>query len=243
MQYLQWTFWIVGLGLQYMVVAALLGGAWREYRTTFFYSCLLVVATLADIVMNAAVGKHTWPYIYYYWTAEVLRQTGLYAVVVSLVSHAIPSSRSDRLRNALIRLLIVLAVIFWLGSFYILEVPKFSLWMSRVIRNLSFCSSIANLALWFVLIAAEKKETRLLMITGGLGLQMTGDAIGQSLRQVSRNTTWPGDMVLVLTHFLCLYIWWQAFQQKPEVAGDPVRSSPEPGLEVSPQPIPGVKHH
>lgn len=240
MPYLQWTFWIVGLGLQFLVVAALLGGAWREYKTAFLYSCLLVVATVADIVMNAAFGKMTWPYVIYYWTAEVLRQTALYAVVVSLVSHAIPN---NRLRAALIRLLICLAVIFWAGSLYIHEVSKFSLWMSRVVRNLSFCSSIANLALWFVLIAAEKKDARLLMITGGLGLQMTGDAIGQSLRQVSRTTTWPGDMVLVLTHFLCLYIWWQAFQQKPSPVDRMLRSLPKPALGVSPPPIQDAERH
>ncbi len=221
-----------------MVVSSLLGGPWREYKTVFFYSALLVVGTVADILMSPVGG--TRPYLYYYWTSEVLRQTGLYAVVISLVSHAIPN---NRLRSALIRLLVVLAIIFWVGSFYIHESAKFSLWMSRVIRNLSFCSAIVNLSLWFTLIAAEKKDTRLLMVTGGLGLQMTGDAIGQSLRQVSKMTTLSGDMVLVLTHFLCLYIWWQAFQDKPVQVGRVLKSVPKPSLAVSPQPIQDVKHH
>ncbi len=237
MPYLQWSFWIIGLGLQFLVVAALLEGAWREYRTAFFYSCLLVVCTIADIVMVSTASQRA--YIYYYWTSEVVRQTGLYAVVVSLVSHAIPN---NRLRAALTRLLVSLAIIFWVGSLYIHEVPQLSLWMSRVIRNLSFCSAIANLALWFVLLAAEKKDTRLLMITGGLGLQMTGDAIGQSLRQISKATIRVGDIVLVLTHFLCLYIWWRAFQEKPAPVSRILKSGPKPELVVSRSPISDAEH-
>jgi hypothetical protein len=93
--------------------------------------------------------------------------------------------------------------------------------MSRVVRNLSFCSAIVNMALWFVLIASERKDARLLMITGGLGIQITGDAIGQSLRQVSHVTTVAGNMIIVLAHFLCLYIWWQAFQEKRDLDSAP----------------------
>jgi len=240
MPYLQWSFWIIGLGLQFLVVAALLNGPWREYRTVFFYSCFAILSTVTDIVMGATINPRSRPYLYYFWSCELIRQTGLYAVVVSLVTHALPD---NRLRATLIKMLIILAMIFWVGSIYIQEGPKFSLWMSKVVRNLSFGSSIANLSLWFTLIAAEKKEARLLMITGGLGLSMTGDAIGQSLRQVSKAFTLPGDIIIVLTHFLCLYIWWQAFQQKTGAMAPILKSEPEHDLEESQVTTPDAGPH
>ena len=59
------------------------------------------------------------------------------------------------------------------------------------------------------------------MVSGGMGIQMAGKAIGHSLRQLSRSAMMPGDLVIVLSHLLCLYIWWQAFRhygQKAPVA-------------------------
>ena len=237
MPYLQWSFWIIGLGLQFLVILAFLGGTWRDYKTSFFYSVFLILSTIADIVMEVTVGTHTRTYVLYFWIAELLRQTGLYAVVVSLVLHAIPN---NRLRAALVRLLVCLAVIFWAGSLWIHQGHVISLWMSKVVRNLSFCSSIANLVLWFVLIAAEKKDTRLLMATGGLGLQMTGDAIGQSLRQLSRAAIPAGNIIIVVTHFICLYIWWKAFQTP---ATPKVISGPAPAPEELSHPIPDGEPH
>jgi hypothetical protein len=55
------------------------------------------------------------------------------------------------------------------------------------------------------------------MIAGGLGLQMTGEAIGQAIRQlnVSMQVSLGGSIFIVLTHFLCLFIWWRAFTLEP----------------------------
>ena len=47
-------------------------------------------------------------------------------------------------------------------------------------RDLNFCSAILDLALWALLIAAREKDHRLLLLSGGLGIQFTGEAIGES---------------------------------------------------------------
>ena len=112
--------------------------------------------------------------------------------------------------------MIALALLFWVGSFFIYQEPTVNKWMIKVVRNLSFCSAVATLILWFVLIASEKRDTRLLVITGGLGLQMTGEAMGQSLIQMSKHTFVVGVLTLMFAHFLCLYIWWRAFRAAPE---------------------------
>jgi hypothetical protein len=57
------------------------------------------------------------------------------------------------------------------------------------------------------------------MVSGGLGIQMAGKAIGHSLRQLSPLNPLAGDLVIVLSHLLCLYIWWHAFRRfDPEAA-------------------------
>lgn len=210
LQLLQWTLWIIGLGLQFCVLSALFAASRiKEYTAVFAYTLVLFVTTITDIVAILDQGRSpSWAILY--WVSEFLRQAGLYSVVISLVAHSVPNSRQ---RSAVTRLLVLLAMIFWVGSFYVQRNDNVTLWMTNALRNLSFCAAIVNLGLWFVLIASERRDQRLLMVTGGLGLQMTGEAIGQSLRQLSRNTVWLGNMTAILTHFLCLYIWWQAFRR------------------------------
>ena len=209
----QWAFWIIGLTFQYLVTQALLSGPFRQFTVIFAYLLCLAITTITDILMRLDVGKLGSTYIRYYWAMDLLRESAVYAVVISLVLHAMPDSRR---RAALLRLLVALALLFWVGSIVIYQDPHVSKWMTKVVRNLSFCSAVATLVLWFVLIASEKRDTRLLVITGGLGLQMTGEAIGQSLIQISKSTQVLGVLTLMFAHFLCLYIWWRAFSTSPE---------------------------
>lgn len=207
---LQWTLWIIGLGLQFFVISALFSGPIREYTAVFIYSVVLFLTTVIEIVAALDRGRITREWSMVFWVCEFIRQGAMYAVVISFVAHAVPN---DRQKSAVGRLLIFLALIFWAGSFYVQRSDNVTLWMTNALRNLSFCSAIVNLGLWFVLIASERRDQTLLMVTGALGLQMTGEAIGQSLRQLSRSTLWLGNMTAILTHFLCLYIWWQAFRR------------------------------
>jgi hypothetical protein len=210
---LQWSLWAVGLTLQYLVTQALIAGPFRQFTVVFAYILCLIITTLTDILMSFDMGNLSRIYFRYYWTADLLRESALYAVVISLVLHAMPDGRR---RAALVRILVLVAILFWIGSIVMYQEPNLNKTMVKVVRNLSFCSAVATLVLWFVLIASEKRDTRLLVITGGLGLQMTGEAIGQSLRQISKQTNLIGGLTMVFAHFLCLYIWWRAFQPKTQ---------------------------
>lgn len=215
MKSFQWPFWIIGLSFQYLVTQALLSGAFRQFTVIFAYLLCLTLTTITDILIRLDVGKVGSIYISYYWAGDLLRESALYAVVISLILHAMPNSRR---RAALLRVLVALAMLFWAGSIVVCQDPNFTKWMTKVVRNLSFCSAVSTLILWFVLIASEKRDTRLLVITGGLGLQMTGEAIGQSLIQISKSTQEVGWLTMLFAHFLCLYIWWRAFSTSPENA-------------------------
>jgi hypothetical protein len=110
--------------------------------------------------------------------------------------------------------------VFVLVSVYFTWNPKIGHWMTNLSRNLGFLAVVLNLVLWAALIQFRRQDRVLLMVTGGMGIQMAGKAIGHSLRQLlyPRNPL-AGDLIIVLSHMLCLYIWWPAFRRSGQRAG------------------------
>ncbi|MBC8167938.1 MAG: hypothetical protein H7Y20_18975 [Bryobacteraceae bacterium] len=209
--------WAVGVGLQYLVLSTLLHGPWRQLPVLLAYLICLTTTTLADIFLQKVLGLKSPGYRTYYWTAELARQTLLLALVVSFLARVVPIGRSRRM---LVRIAVVAATLFWCGSLWLNWQPQLNLWMTLVVRNLSFCSAVLNLCLWFALISGERRDTSHLLLTGGLGLQMTGEAIGQSLRQLFPILPpgLAGALLTIFSHFLCLVIWWQAIRFQPVVS-------------------------
>lgn len=210
MEPLQWGIWALSLGIQFAVVWRLLDGAYREFTGLLIYVIFLIISTLGDITAYYYWPHNTREYYYYYWIAELLRQTGLYAVTVALVLYALPRTRT---RSAVLRMLIAAALLFWIGSVLIHNQAAFAKWLNSVVRDLSFGSAVVTLCAWFFFIRAERRDARLLMVTAGLGLQMTGDAMGESLLQMIPGLRFVGGMVIVAAHLLCLVIWFYAFRR------------------------------
>jgi hypothetical protein len=76
------------------------------------------------------------------------------------------------------------------------------------------------MALWALLIASRGMDHQLLLLSGGLGIQFTGEAIGTSIRQLalrtrSRAMSLTGAVVILLADLAILYIWWQALRTAP----------------------------
>jgi hypothetical protein len=195
--------------VQYLVLSALLRGVWKMYPLVLTYVAVLMVSTVTDIaVYFASPDRHIWTA--YYWSAELIRQSAMFAVVVSLAIKALPEGRS---RPALMRMALAFAVLFYSISMALQYQPDLNKWMTTVVRNLSFGSAVANLALWFYMIQGDRRDLTTLMLAGGLGLQMTGEAVGQSVRHLFPDQWFAGNMVIVISHFFCMLIWWQALQR------------------------------
>ena len=183
----------------------------------FIYTIAYFLATVAEIPVYIAYYsgvKGVKGYrVFLYWLDEGILQLLIFAVVMSLLYQASARVGSRRiLRTGLI----AGAVIFAGVSFLLHYNPHLALgrWMTLWTRDLSLCSTGLDLALWFLLIAARKKDHLLLMISGALGIQFTGEGIGQSLPSLSNSAiaVTAGDIVMVLADFICLYLWWQAFR-------------------------------
>lgn len=213
MEPLQWGIWALSLAIQFAVVWRLLDGAYREFTGLLVYVLFLIISTLGDITAYYYWPHTTREYYYYYWFSEFLRQTALYAVTVALILYALPR---NRMRSAVLRMLITAALLFWIGSVLVHNQAAFAKWLNSVVRDLSFGSAVVTLFAWFFFIRAERRDARLLMVTAGLGLQMTGDAMGESLLQMWPTARFVGGMVIVAAHLLCLVIWFYAFRRPPE---------------------------
>ena len=211
LQFFQWAFWAVGLGLQILLIVALSQGAGRFFPTLYAYIFCLLGTTVADIFAVMKLGKRSAAYLSYYWSAELVRQSVLFVLVVSLAIHVAPKNKRT---DAMSRLIAAAAGLIWLGSVASCYSSNLNAWMTTVVRNLSFFTGVLNLIVWFLIARSEERDMQRLMIAGGLGLQMTGEAIGQAIRQmrISYEVSVVGSVFIVLTHLLCLYIWWRALQ-------------------------------
>jgi hypothetical protein len=212
---LQWVLWAIGLGLQGLLLLTLFQGSWREFPALFAYMAALVATTSGEIIASTVLGKRSVYFLNYYWSAELLRQTALFAVVVSLVVHAFPGERKSESYG---RLMTVPAVLLWLVSIAIHYSSDVNDWMTAAVRNISFLTGVLNLIAWFCYVKDGGRDTTRLMIAGGLGLQMTGEAIGQAIRQInpkSWDAMFAGAIIIVCTHLLCLFIWWRALSTGP----------------------------
>jgi hypothetical protein len=211
---LQWIFWVIGLSLQLLLTVTLWQRAGREFPALFAYIGCLVVTTTADILAYVVLGRASYYYRTYYWSAELLRQTALFSLVISLAMHMLPEGRRTA---AFGRLIALTGGAIWLGSVALCYSTNLNNWMTSVARNLSFFTAALNLVAWFMFARVQPRDVQRLMIAGGLGLQMTGEAIGQAVRQmnVSIQVTAGGSIFIVLTHLLCLFIWWRALTLEP----------------------------
>jgi hypothetical protein len=210
---LQYASWLIGLPLELLIIGALLRGDYRRFPFLLLYSVALFLTTVIEISVNQAYFsgiRFAHSPATYYWLDEAVRQTLLFAVVISLTYLATSNLRSSRLvRAALIVGAIVLASV----SLLVHYDSHLGKWMTPWIRDIDFAAAFLDLGLWTLLLASRYKDTQLLMLSGALGIQFAGEAIAQSLRHLFQWSLSPGDLVSVATSLAALWIMWQALRR------------------------------
>jgi hypothetical protein len=225
---------IIWLPMELLVIATLLRGQYRRFP-------FILAFVVAEFLAVAAEIPAYWAYYHHVKNAtsqktllfalnEVVLQVLIYAVVVSLIYQATARLKSRRV----VALGVVAGAIAFAGiSFAIHRAGPgvtTGTWFTQWTRDLNFCSAILDLGLWTLLISSRQKDSRLLMISGGLGIRFTGEAIGDSIRQLAikhRSTplSLTGSVLVTLVDLLCLFIWWQALRAKSPVTV-PASTSP-----------------
>ena len=214
---------VIGIPLQILIIAGLVRGGYRRFPVVLAYMIADFLTTVVEFPSDVGyVRSMPWAadaYTAVYWLDEVIMQVLVYAVVMSLIYQATGKLRPRRIVRAS---LIAGALLFAGISFLIHRNPALNTgsFMTPWTRDLNLCSSVLDLALWALLIAARGMDRQLLLLSGGLGIQFTGEAIGTSIRQLALSTrshamSLTGGVLMLLANLVFLYIWWQALRAAP----------------------------
>ncbi len=78
----------------------------------------------------------------------------------------------------------------------------------------SFWLVLLNLYWWTLLLRKRRLDRRVLLLSAGIGLMMTGQVISDGIMYLSTPKGFGGLLALLVmysTHFACLYAWYNAF--------------------------------
>jgi hypothetical protein len=219
---IQLVSWCVGLPLTILVIAAMIRGPYRQFPVLFLYVVIGFASTVAAMPLYVSYYLHPDHAMYTrmaqwsFWN-DLLLEPLAYAVVISLIYASAAHVRSRRvvLMGTIGGATLIAAV-----SFLIHFKPglEHGVWLALWTRDLNAFSEILALALWGLLLSTRGRDPKLLLVTGGLGIQFTGEAIGDSVRSIayqrrSHNLAFTGSFITALADLTALYIFWQAFRK------------------------------
>ncbi|MGA3078550.1 MAG: hypothetical protein ABSG56_33325 [Bryobacteraceae bacterium] len=203
---LQYGAWAIGLWLNLRVISALVRGSYREYPFVFAYALSLLASTVVEIALQAAPRRVQDGY---YWIDEVILDVLVFCVVIAFIDEAARHSKQKTIER---HWLVLAAALIFAVSYAIHHSSHFNLQMTLISRDLNICAAVLDLILWSLLVTARRPNRRLMLLSGGLGLQLTGAIMGEQLRQLSRSLFLTGTLLEVTTGLLGLYVWWRALR-------------------------------
>ncbi len=222
-----------------VLITRLLRGDWLKFPLVFAFATaefLLAVAqlpTIWAITFHATPASLSWSARVYQW-GELFMEFFTFVLVISLIFRASAFLQS----RGVMRVACVLGAVLFVGiSFWAHYGPhlRVGLWMAPWTRDLNLGTSILDIALWSLLLAQRRESNRLLLLSGALGIQFAGSAIGHSMRSMATHYhAWPamaGGKVVVIAGIIRVYIWARAFRPLPQAVrkGLAVDSPPAPG--------------
>jgi hypothetical protein len=212
---LQIAAYVIGLPLGLMIMTALLRGHWKQYPFVFAYAVGDFLTSVLEIrpglQYEGATAQAKRSFSLLYWWDERVMQVLVFLLVISLIYRAAAHLKTRRI----LLLGVICGILLFAGiTLFTYFDPGVSTgkWMTPWLRNLNFCAAILDLGLWALLIGARRKDYRLLMVSGALGIQFTGGAIGQAVRQLSHSSVQVTGYLITLSNLTCLYIIWRAFR-------------------------------
>ncbi len=214
---------LLWLPLEILLITRLLRGDWRRYPLLFVLVVTEFLMGVADAPRVLAVYQNVPDALRLragtYVVIELADQVLLFSVVLSLINRAAAYLQS---RNLIRAACVLGALLFGAISFLVHYNPhsRFVLsWMTPWTRDLNVCTTVLDLALWFLLLSRRQKDQRLFLLSGALGIEFSGSAIGNSMRSMaSRQTPWPalaGGTIMVIANLVRLSLWARAFRSAP----------------------------
>ncbi len=157
----------------------------RKFWIILAYVSWELIATAALTILDvlyhgSAKGPPTEAtrlYARLYWSNDVLVDLFRFVLVIVLIYRASEGTTkrvSGRMLTALVVAMIVLPFVLFHPTF---QPFPHATWFNSTSELLNFGAAIMNLMLWATLIASRNRDPKLLMVSAGLGVVVTGTAI------------------------------------------------------------------
>jgi hypothetical protein len=204
----------VGLALICFLIAVIFrSGGWRRYPFLALYLATALIYQVTAMVVYAKVSNAESPaYAMTYWTGDTVLHGLILLMVLFLIREALVGNKGLDLAAFMIVAPVVAFVVIIL---YLLQ-PEHSGrgWIFPLSRNLSFIEEVLNFILWTVLIRNRSRDVVLLLVSAGLGIQVTGEVIGRTIRlyAVDPSVSWLPDAIILLCEVGALFVWYRAFR-------------------------------
>jgi hypothetical protein len=208
------------LVLQVLLLSFLLFQSYyRKYALLFGYRLVYLATSILEVVLVHHFGTKTNPtYTLVYWTDEVTLDLLQFLLVIVLTYHAMEGNPSRPVFGRFFGLVVLVIV---LVPFLIFHRPLFSNhWFYQTSQLLNFGAGVMNLALWTALLGSRRRDPQLLLVSAGLGLSVTANAISFGIRLLgARGGPNPfADALSTAADLFSLVIWCWAFQPKKKSA-------------------------
>jgi hypothetical protein len=221
--------YVIVIPLQLLVIAAFIRGPYRRYPFVFAYFVGAFLAAAAEVPAeiyyysskgNARIAAYKL-LDQVYWINEIILQVVVFTAVISLLYLATTALKSRRM----VRIGLVCSALLFAGTSYLIHHGTGTFltgWMTLWSRDLNVGAMVLDLALWALLLGARFKDSKLLLLSGSLGIMFAGDAISGSLRNMAAHYEKKsamgqflfitGDASSVLSSLTFLFLIWRTFR-------------------------------
>ena len=205
--------------LDVVVLLLLAKGPLRRFPFAFVFCSVQLVINAAETVISFSIGSRTKFYTQFYWAADMVAHLCILLVIVALIYRVMAGNPMQKWAPAAG---VLAGVAVGVVSLVFYHAPLLSKWMTPVTRNLSFTEEILNFVLWGLLLEKRDYDRQLLMVSAGIGIQVTGEVIGHTLRiYATSSIVWLPNFLVFVCEILCLLIWIAAFL--PSKSAEPVK--------------------
>lgn len=215
------TLTVAGIALEITDIVFLIRGNYQRFPVVLTYLLFLLLSSVLETASSFARVNS----VAIYWFDDIVQHGLLIVLVLALTAQALEEAPNRQTVLMWLRLGIIAVAA---GSLWLFYDPRLSRWMTSFSRNLSFSEEILNVVLWGALIRKRNPDFQLLLVSAGLGVQVTAEVIGHTLRLYAqlRSILWLPNAILNVGEVLCLLIWLAAFRKPvPAIAGPVTNSS------------------
>jgi hypothetical protein len=209
---------------QAFVLSRFLDARNRDYPLAIAYSAILFALTAIALLSRNPSQLST-----VYLAFEAVMHLLLLALMLQLTSRTKALLGQSRQGNTLLWAItvVVTATAIWAYSSQPLAAQ-----FTKVRQVISFWMVLINLYWWSLLLRQRGLDRRVLLLSAGIGLQMTGQVVSDGLFAMVRTRAdmallYGATLLVFLTHFASLIAWYVAFDPKN------AKSRPAPSLTLA----------